>query len=224
MKTKYPANANPGGRKAPPTMSPAIDVTSWDVMDPGFEARPTKRTVLYPTTAIAIMPRAGTKADAMSVHRRVSGGCRARTMKRYICAFALTPAVQKIVIRSGTNAVAGTAPPRKNALLPARARETPRTAAVVHRAVPIHLNRTPRRAWTECSGPYSSAPWCMWKTDIRLTMKLMTKTMTSPQVAAPVAARTAIAALGPVVDAATIEEIPTTKAKAPKMMSRIRFT
>src|SRR5438876_871806 len=108
MKTKYPANANPGGRKAPPTMSPAIDVTSWDVMDPGFEARPTKRTVLYPTTAIAMMPRAGTKADAMSVHRRVSGGCRARTMKRYICAFALTPAVQKIVIRSGTNAVEGT--------------------------------------------------------------------------------------------------------------------
>src|SRR5438552_1699852 len=200
MKTKYPANANPGGRKAPPTMSPAIDVTSWDVMDPGFEARPTKRTVLYPTTAIAMMPRAGTKADAMSVHRRVSGGCRARTMKRYICAFALTPAVQKIVISSGTN------------------------AAVVDRAVPIHLNRTPRRAWTECSGPYSSAPWCMWKTDIRLTMKLMTKTMTSPHVAAPVAARTAIAALGPVVDAATIEEIPTTKAKAPKMMSRIRFT
>src|SRR5437667_12814079 len=107
MKIKYPAKANPGGRKAPPTMSPATAVASWEVMDPGFETRSTRRTVLYPTIAIAMMPSAGTKADAMSVHRRVSGGCRARTMKRYICAFALTPALQKHVIRGGSKADAG---------------------------------------------------------------------------------------------------------------------
>src|SRR5437667_9957836 len=95
MKIKYPAKANPGGRKAPPTMSPATAVASWEVMDPGFETRSTRRTVLYPTIAIAMMPSAGTKADAMSVHRRVSGGCKARTMKRYNCPFALTPHAQQ---------------------------------------------------------------------------------------------------------------------------------
>src|SRR5205814_1082495 len=82
MKIKYPAKANPGGRKAPPTMSPATAVASWEVMDPGFETRSTRRTVLYPTIAIAMMPSAGTKADAMSVHRRVSGGCKARDRRR----------------------------------------------------------------------------------------------------------------------------------------------
>src|SRR5947208_6476415 len=56
----------------PISMSPATAVASWEVMDPGFETRSTRRTVLYPTIAIAMMPSAGTKADAMSVHRRVS--------------------------------------------------------------------------------------------------------------------------------------------------------
>src|SRR5206468_11040766 len=129
MKIKYPAKANPGGRKAPPTMSPATAVASWEVMDPGFETRSTRRTVLYPTIAIAMMPSAGTKADAMSVHRRVSGGCKAQIMKRYICSFALTPAVEKIVIRSGTKAVAGEAALKLSELLSAGAKNAIMTVA-----------------------------------------------------------------------------------------------
>lgn len=54
------------------------------------------------------------------------------------------------------------------------------TAAAVDIAVPSHLNRTPRLACRSCSGPYSAMPWCIFVTERRLTMKLITNTMTSP--------------------------------------------
>src|SRR5437867_1790871 len=124
-------------------------------------------------------PSTGIKMLAMSDHRRVSGGCRDRSMNRYIWPFEVTPAVQKIVMRRGTYRIVGAGPPNKKPELPARTRYTTRIAATVDSVVPIHLNNTPRLAFAACCGPYSSAPWCIRITAIRLTMKLMTKTVTS---------------------------------------------
>src|SRR5437867_8906563 len=128
------------------------------VTGPGLEIRSMTRAVKYPTMAIPMIPRAGIRAEARSDHCRVSGGWSERTMNRYICAFAVTPAVQKAVIRSGTYTVAGTGPPKAKAVLPAMSRYTTKIAAKVDRLVPTHLNRTPRRAFMACAGPYSSEP------------------------------------------------------------------
>src|SRR5437899_12269438 len=114
-------------------------------------------------------------------------------LNRYIWPFEVTPAVQKIVMRSGTYSIVGAGPPNKKPELPARTRYTTRIAASVDRVVPIHLNNTPRLAFAACCGPDSSAPRGLRITAIRLTMKLMTKTMTRPHTADPVIAAAAIA-------------------------------
>src|SRR2546422_11198279 len=106
-------------------------------------------------------------------------------MNRYIWPFEVTPAVQKIVMRSGTYRIVGAGPPNKKPELPARTRYTTRIAASVDRDVPTHLNNTPRLAFAACCGPYSSAAWFLRITAIRLSMKLMTKVMTWPDAADP---------------------------------------
>src|SRR3989449_2252850 len=85
------------------------------------------------------------------------------------------------------------------------------------------LEQHPRLAFAACCGPYSSAPWCIRITAIRLTMKLMTKTMTRPHTADPVIAAAPIA-LAEFDVTIRIDERPTISAKTPKMMSRMRVT
>src|SRR3989304_2296426 len=95
-------------------------------------------------------------------------------------------------------------------------------AAIVDSVVPSHLNSTPRRAYVACSGPYSSAPCCILVTERRLTMKLITKTITRPQEAAPVSATAAMAV--PKSDATRRNDVrPRMSANVEKMRSRIRF-
>src|SRR2546422_11628519 len=144
-------------------------------------------------------------------------------MYRYYGPFDVHPADQKTVKRSGTNRNDGAGPPNKKPELPARTRYTTRIAASVDSVVPIHLNNTPRLAFAACCGPYSSAPWCIRITAIRLTMKVMIKTMTRPHTADPVITAAAIA-LAELEVTMRIEGGPTISAKTPKMMSRIRVT
>src|SRR5207245_9248928 len=119
-------------------------------------------------------PSTGIKMLAMSDHRRVSGGCRERSMNRYIWPFEVTPAVQKIVMRSGTYRIVGAGPPNKRPELPARTRYTTRIAASVDRVVPIDLNKSPRRAFEAGCGPYSEAPWWTRTPALRSTKKVNT--------------------------------------------------
>src|SRR6266540_1314462 len=106
---------------------------------------------------------------------------------------------------------------------PLMSKYTTKIAASVESVVPIHLKRTPRPAFRAWSGPYSFAPWCIRMTDIRATMKLITKTITRPHAAEPMTAAAAIALAGFDV-VRRIDAIPTVKANAPKTMSRIRLT
>src|SRR5207245_9211101 len=85
-------------------------------------------------------PSTGIKMLAMSDHRRVSGGCRERSMNRYIWPFEVTPAVQKIVMRSGTYRIVGAGPTNKKLELRARTRYVKRIADSSGCAEPILFN------------------------------------------------------------------------------------